>query len=807
MVKRIGILVVILVILITQFPNNVISQDSTHFLDLATVNPDAIDNLDNGDISYEDKTPKYRNSAYTVDERVEDLLSRMTLEEKVGQLNIPALFVKNLGETIEEKMEGCKEFARGTFVEGIGPGGGFYCIPDKMLHKGPRQQAEFLNELQRIAIKETRLGIPLFMIEEGTHGLRASGATIFPEGLTIGSTWNMDIIEEIYSTTAIEARSIGVHQVFTLVIEPIRDPRLGRNMEGYSEDPYLCSRITESIVYGTQGEDLVSGENVIAGLCHFPGQSQGTGGYERGPMEISERQLREVFLPPWEAGITKAGALGVMATYPSVDGIPVHASTKLLTGILREELGFEGIVLSEGTGFATIILEGVAETQKEAGEMAIKAGVDVGITYEPAYMRPLIENVEEGKVSIELVNRAVRRVLKLKYKMGLFENPFVDPDKAVKLSHAPQSQELALKVAREGIVMLKNEGNLLPLDKDIESIAVIGPNADNERNQLGDYTSLTILQDIVTVLDGIRNKVPQAKVNYVKGCNVLNTSLNEIQKARKAAEDAEVAIVVVGENEMRAIDSEGNSVGTNGETKDIANLDLTGLQGELIQAVHATGTPTIVVLINGRPLSTRWTSEHVPAILEAWIPGEKGGIAIADILFGDHNPSGRLPITIPRHSGQLPAYYNHFSTKEHLAAWEGYRDMPMSPLYEFGFGLSYTEFEFSNLQIRQENDEITGDVFINVDIKNIGKREGAEVVQLYINDKISSVVTPYIELKGFEKVWLAPGETKTVDLKLTAKNLAFINTDMKPIVEPGEFEVFIGSSSRDIRLKGSFIKQ
>jgi beta-glucosidase len=618
----------------------------------------------------------------------------------------------------------------------------------------------------------------------------------------------MDLVEKIYSATAREARQIGAHQLYTLVIEPNRDPRLGRNMEGYSEDPYLCSRIAERIVAGAQGDDLSRPDKVIAGLSHFPGQSQGTGGLERSPMEISERQLREVFLPPWEAGIRKAGALGVMATYPSIDGIPTHASGKLLTNILRGELGFEGMVVSEGYGFATIVHEGLAENQKAAAAMAIKAGVDVGITYEPAYMMPLIENVKEGKVSMNTVDQAVRRVLRLKFRMGLFENPYVNADEAEKNIRTPEHQELALQVAREGIVLLKNDKSLLPLKKNIRSVAVIGPNADNGRNQLGDYTSIAIPQDIVTVLDGIRNKVsPQTAVSYVKGCNVTGTGLNEIEKACRAAKKADIAIVVVGENERRAVDEKGKETGTNGEAKDIANLDLTGMQEDLIRAVHATGTPVVVVLINGRPLSTRWTAEHVPAVLEAWIPGEKGGDAIADILFGDYNPDGRLAITIPRHSGQLPAFYNYHPTRKKLNDYIAYQDMPVAPLYPFGFGLSYTGFEYKNLKIEQQSEGTQADVLISLEVQNTGKRKGSEVVQLYINDVISSVVTPYIELKGFEKVMLEPGETKTVHFTLRPDDLSLIGRDMKPVVEAGKFEVLVGSSSQDIRLQGSFVKK
>jgi beta-glucosidase len=749
----------------------------------------------------------YKDPSQSIDKRVDDLISRMTLEEKIGQLNIPCLFADEMGKDIPAKKETTKKFTKGTFVEGMGPGGGFFSMSDEILHHGPRYQAEFINELQRIAREETRLGIPLFIIEEGTHGFVASGSTIYPEGLAIGSTWNMNLVEDIYAASAKEARKVGAHKLYTLVIEPIRDPRLGRNQEAYSECTYLTSRIAERIVKGVQGDDISRPDKLIAGLAHYPGQSQAIGGLERGAMDISERTLREVFLPPWRAGI-KAGALGAMATYPSIDGLPVHASKKILTDILRGELGFEGVVVSEGYGFATIVHEGIASTQKEAGAMAIKAGVDVGITFEPAYMVPMIENVREGKVHMDVVDRALKRILKLKFQMGLFENPYVSPDEAEKASHTPENQKLALQVAREGIVLLKNEKNLLPLNKNIRSIAVIGPNADDPRNQLGDYTSHVIPQEIVTVLKGVNNKVsPKTKVTYVKGCNVVGTNLNEIERARRAARNADVAIVVVGENERRAVDENGKNVGTNGESRDVANLDLTGMQEELIRAVQATGTPTIVVLINGRPLSTRWVSENVAAIVEAWIPGEKGGDAIADIIFGDYNPNGRLAITVPRHSGQLPAYYNHHPIKKQMSHYVKYQDMPTTPLYEFGFGLSYTDFEYSNLVIDQENEGIATDVFVSVEVQNIGKREGADVVQLYINDVVSSVVTPYIQLRGFEKIWLEPGEKKVVKFKLTPEELSFINFDMQPIVEPGEFRVMVGRSSADIKLEGSFFKK
>jgi beta-glucosidase len=742
----------------------------------------------------------YKNPLFSIDSRVTDLLSRMTLEEKIGQMNMPSVYLKQLGKDIDSKRDGCLKFAKGTKEQGIGPGGGFFTLPNTILHEGPRQQAEFHNELQRMAIENTRLGIPLLMTEEGTHGLACSGGTIFPEGLALGSTWNMDMVKHIYGVAAREARAIGIHQLFTLVVEPNRDPRLGRNEEGYSEDPYLCSCIAGAIVTGAQGADVSAPDKVIAGLCHFPGQSQPVGGLERGAMDVSERKLREVFLPPWVEGISKNGALGVMATYPAINGVPAHSSEKLLTKTLREELGFEGIVLGEGRGITSLVYEHAVSSQKEAGAVALKAGVDVGISYEGGFMESMKENISEGRVNVSLIDRSVSRILRQKFRLGLFENPYVDTDHAVKVSNSAENRELALQAAREGIVLLKNENGLLPLHRNIQSIAVIGPNADDERNQLGDYTSRIILQNVVTVLEGIKNKVSSnTRITYVKGCNVIGPELDEIKNAAEAAKKADVAIVVVGESHA------GEK--TDGEGYDVASLDLTGLQEDLMKAVHATGTPTVAVLINGRPLSVRWTAENIPAIIEAWNCGEQGGNAVADVLFGDYNPDGRLPITFPRHVGQLPVYYNYMPSKSYWinsGMGKAYVDVPASPLWKFGFGLSYTTFEYSNLQITPEEIGSAGEISISVDIKNTGKKDSKEVVQLYVNDVISSVSKPVKELKGFEKINLAASEKKTVRFKLTPEHLSLLEEHLEPVVEPGIFEVMIGSSSEDIRLFGKF---
>jgi beta-glucosidase len=515
-------------------------------------------------------------------------------------------------------------------------------------------------------------------------------------------------------------------------------------------------------------------------------------------MEVSERKLREVFLPPWDAGIRKAGALGVMATYPAIDGVPTHASRKILTKILREELGFQGLVLGEGGGIETLEYEKVAPTQKEAGQIALAAGLDVGISFEPGYMNLMMDSVKEGRAAMAAIDQAVRRILRQKFRLGLFEHPYVEASHALAATHTQEHQDLALRTAREGTVLLKNENQILPLKRNLRAIAVIGPNANQDRNQLGDYIAHHILQNVVTVLEGIRQKVsPSTRVDYVKGCNVVGNEVNEIAQARNAAKNADVAVVVVGENERM------DPHGTNGEGKDIASLDLTGMQEELVKAVHETGTPTVVVLINGRPLSIRWTAEHVPAILEAWNCGEQGGRAVADILFGDVNPSGRLPITIPRHVGQLPVYYNYKASKA-LWAKNGYVDMPATPLFAFGYGLSYTQFEYSNLKIEPTVLGPGGEVSVHVDVKNTGPRAGQEVVQLYLNDVISPVSTPVIQLKGFEKVLLEAGQQKSVQFHLVPEDLSLLDQNLQWRLEPGEFNVMVGSSSDDIRQKGMF---
>jgi beta-glucosidase len=748
----------------------------------------------------------YRDPGQPVERRIEDLLGRMTLEEKAGQLNMPCVYESALGESIAAKTEAVQKFAAGTMLKGFGPGGGFFTLPNTILQEGPRQQAAFLNRLQKIAREQTRLGIPLLETEEGTHGLMCAGGTVFPEGPALGSTWNMELLSRVYAAAAREARAIGVHQIFTLVVEPIRDPRLGRNEEALSEDPFLCSKIAATIASSAQGKDISAPDKVVAGLCHYPGQSQPVSGFERGAMEVSERTLREVFLPPWRAGIKENGALGVMATYPAIDAVPAHASKKFLTNILRNECGFDGLVLSEGGGIGTLVYEGLAATQKDACALALAAGVDVGISFESGYMLDLLESVREGKVPIELVDRSVRRVLKQKFRLGLFERPLVDPDLAAQVVHRREHQDLALEAAREGIVLLRNEGNVLPLRKSLKSIAVIGPNADEPRNQLGDYIPNVIPQHIVTVLEGIKASVAaDTKVTCVKGCEVTGRRVDEIVRAKEAATGAEVAVVVLGENERRA---EGGRTPTDGEGYDAATLELTGRQDELVEAVLGTGTPTVVVLINGRPLATRWVAAHVPAIVEAWLPGEQGGRAVAEVLFGEINPSGKLPVTVPRHAGQLPVYYNFKKSKAYWIkrGWgRAYVDLEPTPLYPFGHGLSYTRFEYRGLAIEPSAIAPDGEATVRVQVENVGNRPGKETVQLYIEDLISSVATPVKQLRGFAKVDLEPGQVKICTFKLNSDDLSLLDADLKRVVEPGEFRVMVGSSSEDIRQTGKLV--
>src|SRR5579883_1587040 len=744
------------------------------------------------------------------DPRVEALLKKMTLAEKVGQLNVPLVLPKMLlGQNSTSPVGSLKDqerFVKGEWVDYLGPGGGFFSLMNETVSglipiakvRKPAEQAELSNHLQRLA-RKTRLGIPLLLIGEGTHGSVAPGATIFPEGPALATSWNMPLVGAVYAAAAKEARAVGIHALNTILAEIVCDPRFGRGCEGFGEDPYLIAAMIRSLVRAMQGSDLASPDKVIASLCHYPGQTPNTGGLEGSPVALGAREFRQIHLRPWKAGFAEAGALMTEASSPTMDGIAAHGSEYLLTDLLRGELRFRGVVISEGGGFGSLVSEHIAATQKEAGALSIRAGVDIGITWESAYLDDLIKSVKDGTVPIELVDRAVRRVLALKFKLGLFDNPFVDPKRAAQVVNCKEHREVALQAAREAIVLLKNDKSLLPLGTKFKRIAVIGPNADEPDNLLGDYCANPAQHPVPSILSAIRSTAPSdVSISYARGCGILGDDRSGFAEAVRAARRAQVAVVVVGEQTKGGFLGVGT---TNGEARDIASLDLTGPQQALIEAVHATGVPTVVVLINGRPLSIRWVARHVPAILEAWLPGERGGEAVAEVLFGKINPSGRLPITIPRHVGQLPVYYYQKHARANAAA---YVDMPASPLYEFGFGLSYTEFRYSNLRISPIQIRSNGAVEVLVDVSNVGSREGQEVVQLYVMDVVSSVSLPAKQLRGFSKIALAAGETKTVKMMLKYSDLALVNAKYETVVEPGEFEVMVGSSSARIHLRKRF---
>lgn len=749
-----------------------------------------------------DSQPLYRQAGEPLASRVEDLLGRMTREEKLGQLNAPFGLLGNPPTSVSE----AEALISGELEGSPGPVAGFFGLGGTVLGLGPEEQERLHARLQEAAREGSRLGIPLLIIVEGCHGLMVPGATIFPEGPSLGSSWDPDLVEEIYHAVAREARAIGVNLICTLVAEPNRDPRLGRNCETFSEDPLLTTALTRAMVAGAQGDDPSAPDRVGAALTAFPGQSEPVGGMERGAIELSERSFRAAFLPAWSAASGPDGAVAVMAMYPSIDGVPAHGSERWLGEVLRGELDFRGVVLSEGWGFDTLRYEGVAADQKEAGAIGLKAGVDLSITYEEAFRQPLLECVEEGSVAEELLDRAVRRVLAAKMRLGLFDPPRREPGEGWKRLRGEAHLELALRAARESIVLLKNEDGTLPLAKTLSRVAVIGPNAEEALNMLGDYVSAEITQPIPSVVAAIEAKLEGGEVVFERGCDVTDPDESGFEAAVAAAAGAKVAILVLGERaaHQRSFGTEAQP--TIGEPWDVQSLDLSGPQQRLAEAVHATGTPTVVVLVNGRALSVRWIAAHVPALVEAWLPGECGAEAIAEVLFGDVNPCGRLPVTVPAHVGQLPAYYNALPSRDYWIreGWVGsggYVDGGGQPLFPFGHGLGYTSFEYGDLEVSaSQRPGVVAEVALS--LRNVGARAGKEVVQLYLGDRLSSVATPLLELRGFEKVALEPGESAAVEFELRPEHLALLDRDLRRVAEAGSFDVLVGSSSADIRLRG-----
>jgi beta-glucosidase len=753
------------------------------------------------------KTPLYRDAGLPAAKRMRDLLSRMTLEEKAAQMM--CVWQKKAETLVDSDGNFDLEKAKVAFKDGLGLGQ-VGRPSDAGRGKNAREMAELTNSIQEFFIRNSRLGIPVMFHEECLHGHAAVGATSFPQPIALGATFNPDLVESLFTMTAEEARLRGTHQALTPVVDVARDPRWGRVEETYGEDPYLVSRLGIAAVRGFQGDAAFRDKKrVIATLKHFAAHGQPESGINCAPVNVSMRLLRETFLYTFKEALRRAGAISVMASYNEIDGVPSHASEWLLRDVLRDEWGFEGFVVSDY--FAIWELSNrpdthghhVAKDKREACALAVRAGVNIELPDPDCYLH-LVELVREGVLNESDLDGLVAPMLLWKFKMGLFDDPYVDPSEAERVVGCDANRRLALQAARESITLLKNEGNLAPLDlKKIRSIAVIGPNAN--RSLLGGYSGVP--KHDVTVLDGIKARVgDRAKVLYSEGCKItLGGSWNQdevvasdpaedrkqIAQALRVAKRADVIVLAIGGNEQTSREAWGlNHLG------DRPSLDLVGRQEELVRAMISTGKPVVVFLFNGRPLSINYLSREVPAIFECWYLGQETGHAVAEVVFGDFNPGGKLPITIPRSAGHLPVFYNYKPS-----ARRGYLFDDVSPLYPFGYGLTYTTFALSNLRLAKRKIGPADSTRVRVDVTNTGDREGTEVVQMYVRDRVSSVTRPIKELKDFKKVSLLPGETKTVTLDITPESLAFYDVNIEYVVEPGEFEIMVGASSRDRDLR------
>ena len=752
--------------------------------------------------------PAYKDPSFSIDVRLSDLLSRMTLEEKVGQLLCP------LGWEMYE-IHGNEVCPSGKFKQlikerNVGMLWATYRADPwtkKTLANGlnPEMAAKAGNALQKYVMENTRLGIPMFLAEEAPHGHMAIGATVFPTGIGMAATWSPELVKEVGQVIAKEIRSQGGHISYGPVLDLTRDPRWSRVEETFGEDPVLSGTLGASMVDGLGGGNLSQKYATIATLKHFLAYAVPEGGQNGNYASVGIRDLHQNFLPPFRKAID-AGALSVMTSYNSIDGIPCTSNHYLLTQLLRNEWKFRGFVVSD-----LYSIEGiheshfVAPTKENAAIQSVMAGVDVDLGGD-AYTN-LCHAVQSGQMDKAVIDTAVCRVLRMKFEMGLFEHPYVDPKIAAKTVRRKEHIELARKIAQSSITLLKNENSILPLSKTINKVAVIGPNADNRYNMLGDYTAPQEDSNVKTVLDGIITKLSPSRVEYVRGCAIRDTTVNEIEQAIEAARRSEVVIVVVGGSSARdfktsyketgaAVAEEGSVSDMEcGEGFDRASLSLLGRQQELLESLQKTGKPLIVVYIEGRPLEKNWASEYADALLTAYYPGQEGGNAIADVLFGDYNPSGRLPISVPRSVGQIPVYYNKKAPRNH-----DYVEVSSSPLYSFGYGMSYTTFEYSDLQVVQKSARCFE---VSFKVKNTGKYDGEEVSQLYMRDEYASVVQPMKQLKHFERFHLKKGEEKKVTFVLTEEDFFLVNYTLKKVVESGTFQVMIGSSSDDIRLEKS----
>ena len=734
--------------------------------------------------------PPYKNKNLAIEDRVADLLSRMTLEEKVDQIcgghHDNAGMLDTTGEVPYKTPE---EFFKES-----------YRIETQM---SPRIRALAHNALQRYQLEKSRLGIPSIFQGEALHGFMAYGSTSFPQALGLASTWDPALVKEVFTATADEMASSGTNQAFSPVLDLARDPRWGRTEETYGEDPYLGAKIGVAAIEGLQGDTFfINRHHVLATAKHFTAHGQPESGTNAAPANFSERELREFYMHAFEAAVREARVGSVMASYNEIDGIPSHVNPWLLDRVLRQEWGFDGYVTSDGGGLQMLYqVHHVAADPADAARKALAAGVDFDLS-DGSVFHTVLEQVKDGRIPEWQLDRAVGRVLSAKYRLGLFDNPYVDSDYAQKITNSPAHQALALKAAEKEIVLLKNDGALLPLDpKKLRTIAVIGPDAADVH--LGGYA-----RDPgrgLSVLDGIRKRLgSQVNVLYAEGCKITTgkqgwdgwyennsqladpaTQQESIRKAVEIARKSQVAILVVG-----ATEATNREAWSEQHLGDRDSLDLLGAQNQLVKEVVETGVPTVVLLINGRPLSINYIAEHVPAILEGWYLGQEGGTAAARVIFGDLNPGGKLPITFPRSVGQLPDYYNHKPSRN-----RDYIFTSRTPLFAFGLGLSYTTFKLDNLSVSPETILPGGSAKVTVDVTNTGSREGDEVPQLYIHQRVSSVTRPVLALRGFQRVHLQPGEKTTVTFTLSPADLSIYGVDMKQAVEPGAFDLFVGSSS------------
>lgn len=735
-----------------------------------------------------------------IDQRVGELLGRMTLDEKVSQLAPPS--GPRRGEIVD---------TTGTF-NSSNVGEAFkklFSTTAGAPHLTPREVAILNNAVQRYHLEKTRLGIPAIRQGEALHGFMNYGSTSFSQAIGLASSWDTELVERVFTAAADEMASAGVNQAFTPVINIARDPRWGRTEETYGEDPFLCSRIGVAAIRGLQGRNfLIDRHHVLSTAKHYAAYGDTQGGRNDAPANHSERVLRRVFFAPFRAAVEEAQVGSVMAAYNEIDGIPCHVNRWLINKVLREEMGFRGYVTSDGGALEMLVyFHHVAANNADAARMAIAAGVDYDLSNGAVY-HTLAAQVQQGRVPMSQIDAATGRVLAAKFRLGLFESPYVDPDYTEQITNCAAHQKLALEAARKTIVLLKNDGNVLPLNlKRIRTIAVIGPNAADVH--LGGYSRGPGPGRGVSVLEGIRDRVgPGVKVLYAKGCEITQGThgwdefyRNDVKLADPAAQPAlikdavlaarkaDVAIIVAGGNEGTCREAWSQQ-----HLGDRDSLALLGAQSQLIKEVLATGTPTVLLLINGRPLAINFAAAHVPAILEGWYAGEKGGTAVAEVLFGDVNPSGKLPITFCRSAGQLPAYYNRKPSRVRK-----YEFVNNEPLFHFGHGLSYTTFEIGGPTVDQPEIGTEGTATVHASVTNTGSREGDEVVQLYVHHRVSSVTQPVMQLAGFKRVALKPGQNADVEFRIDPDMLSIYDAEMRRVVEPGVIDLMIGASSAETK--------